>query len=54
MLGIDEKATFFFIKNIYLYSLWYLAALKTLHTRGGVIVALNFPHNSIFLEALPF
>ena len=42
MLGIDEKATFFFIKN------------KTLHTRGGVIVALNFPHNSIFLEAVPF
>ena len=36
MLGIDKKTSFLF-KNIYLYNLWYLAALKTLNTRSEVL-----------------
>ena len=52
MLGIYKKAIFFI--NIYLFNLWYLAALKTLNIRGSVILALNFPENIIFLEALLF
>ena len=40
----------FSLKNIYLYSLWYPASLKTLNTHGGVILTLSFPDNIIFLE----
>ena len=50
MLGIDKKAIFS-IKNIYLYNP-YLATLKPLSTRDGVILTLSFPDNIKFLEGL--
>ena len=42
------------LKNIHLYSLWYLAALKTTNIRAGVILALSFADDTIFLKALLF
>ena len=32
-----QQKAIFSIKNIYLYNLWYLAALKTLNTHGEVL-----------------
>ena len=46
-----QKSHLFCKKDIYLYNL-YLATLKTLSTRGGVI--RNFPDNINFLEELLF
>ena len=53
MLSIDKKATFS-IKSIYLYNLLYPAALKTLTTCGGVILALSFFVDITFLDVLLF
>ena len=36
MLGIDKKPSFL-LKSIYLYNIWYLAALKTLNPRNEVL-----------------
>ena len=52
MLGICKKAIFSI--NIYLFNLWYLAALKTLNISGRVILALNLAENVFFFEALLF
>ena len=49
-----QQKAIFFSKNIYLYNLWYLAALKSLNIHGGVILTLKFPENIIFLEKLLF
>ena len=53
MLRIN-KGPSFSIKNIYLYNIWHLPALKTLNTHGGVILTLSFPDNIIFPEKLLF
>ena len=47
MLGIDRKAIFS-NENIYLYSLWYLVALKTLNTRAEVILSEAASWSQIF------
>ena len=52
MLGIEKKPSFL-LNDIYLCNL-YLATLKPLSTRGGVILALSFPDNINFLEELIF
>ena len=52
LLKCAKSELYFPLKNIYLYNLWYLAVLKTLHTHGGVILTLSFPDNLIFLEKL--
>lgn len=40
-------------KDIYIYNLLYVAALKTLSTHGGFILALIFTEDMIYIEALP-
>ena len=44
-----QKMPSFLLKSIYLYNL-YLAALKTLSTRDGVILTFSFLDNTNFLE----
>ena len=51
MLGIDKKAIFP-SQNVSLYNLFYLAALKTLNSSGGVILALSFLVNIISLPTI--
>ena len=40
-------------KDIYIYNLLYVAALKTLSTHDGFILALIFTEDMIYIEALP-
>ena len=53
MLTINKKAIFY-IKNIYLQDLRYLASLKIPNIHIEVILALRFPDNIVVLEALLF
>ena len=52
--NVRHRQKAFPLENIYLYNLFYLAALKTLNTRGRVILAVSFLINITFLEALLF
>ena len=58
MFGLTKRSSFL-LRNIYLYSLWYLAALKSLNARGGFILTLSFPDNKVimkncFFNCIPF
>ena len=49
MLGTNVKV-FFSIEQMLTYSIYELAALKTLNTYGGVILSVSFPDNIIVLK----
>ena len=53
LLAINKKHNFL-LKNIYLYNLWYLAALKTLNSRVRVILPLSFPKKYNFSWSTTF
>ena len=48
----STKKSLFLLKNIYIYNLWYLAALETLNIHGGFILASIFPEDMIYTETL--
>ena len=52
MLGIDEKNHLF--PKIFTYAIYDIAVMKTLSTRGRVILPLSFPDNIFFLKHFYF
>ena len=51
-MKLHQRKAIFSIKNIYLYSLCYLAALITFNTHVRVILAVSCSEDIIFLETL--